>query len=113
MSQPTLAERFREGPPTRGPEERHTRLTAEEHRFILWGLQERWSAARIGVALGINQVTVHRFHRSFRSTPKILMGLGLYEMLGRASQREYRCLVCDERVIGRREIQHHILAHYL
>ena len=60
MPRPTLDDSFRSGPPRRSPEEYHGWMTAEECRFILWGLKERWSAARIGRALGVNEATVRR-----------------------------------------------------
>ena len=52
MPRPTLDDSFRSGPPRRSPEEYHGWMTAEECPFILWGLTERWPAARIGRAFG-------------------------------------------------------------
>ena len=113
MAQPTLDDRFRDNPPTRGPHDTHAWLSAEEQRFILWGLRERWSAARIGRALRVNEATVRRFRKRFWQEPKLLLQLGLYEMAGRARENEYRCLVCGDRVISRRDTERHLLGHYL
>ena len=71
MAQPTLEERFKEGPPTRSPENRLAWLSAEEQRFILWGLREQWSAARIGRAMGVHEATVRRFRARFWLKPKL------------------------------------------
>ena len=113
MPQPTLNERFRDGPPGRRPEDKHAWLNAEEQRFILWGLKERWSAARIGRALGINEATVRRFRSRVWDSPELLLELGLYEMVGRAKDDEYRCLVCADRIIQRRKVERHIVTHFL
>ena len=113
MPQPTLNERFRDGPPSRRPEDNHAWLNAEERRFILWGFKERWSAARIGRALGVNEATVRRFRNRFWDSPELLLELGLYEMVGRAKDDEYRCLVCADRIIQRREAERHVVAHFL
>ncbi len=90
----TLDERFRDSTPRRGPDDYHAWLNAEEQRFILWGFKERWSAARIGRALGVNEATVRRFRDRYWSEPRLLLDLGLYEMSQRArSEDEFRCLV--------------------
>ena len=44
MAQQTLDQRFANGPPSRGEGESHRRMTSNEHRFILWGIKEGWSA---------------------------------------------------------------------
>ncbi len=113
MPQLTLSERFRDGPPGRRSEDHHAWLNAEERRFILWGLKERWSAAKIGRSLGINEATVRRFRSKFWDNPELLLELGLFEMTGRARDDEYRCLVCADRIIRRREVERHVVAHYL
>ena len=113
MPQPTLDERFREGAPTRSAQDAHAWLNAEEERFIVWALRERWSAARIGRALGVNEATVRRFRRRFWHDPRLLLELGLYEMAGRTREDAFRCLVCGDRVRKRREVERHILAHFL
>jgi hypothetical protein len=113
MPQPTLEERFREGAPTRSAQDAHAWLNAEEERFIVWALKERWSAARIGRALGVNEATVRRFRRRFWQEPSLLLELGLYEMAGRTREDVFRCLVCGDRVNKRREAERHILRHYL
>ena len=109
----TLDERFREGAPTRSAQDAHAWLNAEEERFILWALKERWSAARIGRALGVNEATVRRFRRRFWQEPRRLLELGLYEMAGRTREDVFRCLICGDRVRKRREVERHILRHYL
>lgn len=113
MPQPTLDERFREAAPTRSAQDVHAWLNAEEERFIVWALRERWSAARIGRALGVNEATVRRFRRRFWHDPRLLLKLGLYEMAGRTREDAFRCLVCGDRVRKRREVERHILAHFL
>ncbi len=113
MPQPTIDERFREGPPTRGAQDRHKWMNSDERRFVLWGLKEGWSAARIGRALGVNEATVRRFRKRFSQDPELLLELGLYEMLGRAQDDEYRCLVCGDQVVGQLAVKRHILSHFL
>ena len=113
MPQPTLDERFREGSPTRSAQDAHAWLNAEEERFILWALKERWSAARAGRALGVNEATVRRFRKRFWQEPRLLLELGLYEMAGRTREDVFRCLVCGDRVRKRREVERHVLGHYL
>ena len=113
MPKPTLDERFRKGPPTRSADEHHRWMTSDERRFILWGLKEGWSAARIGRGLGVNEATVRRFRARFSSDPTVLLQLGLYEMVGRAGDDEYRCLICGDQLLGRKETERHVLRHYL
>ena len=113
MAQPTLDERFAGGPPSRSRAGRRTWLNADERRFILWGLKERWAAVRIAKALAVSEPTVRRFRRRYRDEPLILLELGLYEMVGKAADQEYRCLVCAERIVGRRDMERHILEHYV
>ena len=108
-----MDERYAEGPPIRGPEDEHAWLNAEEKRFALWCLKEHWSAARIGRALGVNEATVRRFRKRFWNQPQLLLELGLFEMVGRARDDEYRCLVCSDHVTPRREMERHVLRHYL
>ncbi len=113
MAQPTLDERFRDGPPTRSAEDQHAWLNAQEQRFILWALKESWSAARVGRALGVNEATVRRFRRRIWEQPQSLLQLGLYEMAGRTREHQFRCLVCGDRVMRRREVERHVLRHYI
>ena len=113
MVQLTLDERYRGNPPTRGAKDRHGWMNADEHRFILWGLKEDWSAARIGRALGVNEATVRRFRARFAKDPELLLQLGLYEMVGRARDDEYRCLVCGEQAVGRTQMEQHVLRHFV
>ena len=88
-------------------------MNAQEQRFILWALKERWSAARVGRALGVNEATVRRFRKRFWGQPQILLQLGLYEMAGGTKEHQFRCLVCGDRVMRRREVERHVLRHYL
>ncbi len=113
MPQLTLDERFKEGAPTRSAADLHAWLNAEEQRFILWALRERWSAARTGRALGVNEATVRRFRKRFWWDARLLLELGLYEMAGRTREDSYRCLVCGDRMYGRRQMERHVLHHYL
>ena len=113
MPLPLLDDRYRHKKPTRSPEDRHARLTSDEHRFILWALRERWSAARIGRTLGVSGITVRRFRSQFWQDPLMLLELGLYEMVGGPDKGEYRCLVCGDRVKGRRKMEGHVLSHFV
>ncbi|MDA0988813.1 MAG: helix-turn-helix domain containing protein [Chloroflexi bacterium] len=113
MPQQTLGDIFRKGSPVRGPEERHAWLTAEERRFILWAFRQRWSAARIGRALGVNEATVRRFRHQYLEAPLLLLDLDLFEMVGSARNEEYKCLVCGDRVVERREVERHVVGHYV
>ena len=113
MAEPTLNERFRGNPPKRGPKDNHAWLGAEEQRFILWGLKESCSAARIGRALGVNEVTVRRFRNKFWARPELLLELGLFEMVGKATNDDYKCLICGDRVIQRSAIEGHVKKHYV
>jgi hypothetical protein len=113
MAQPTLDERFKKGPPTRAEGESHGWMIANERRFILWGLKEGWSAARIGRGLGVNDATVRRFRTKFAKDPGLIFQLDTFEIVGRAKNDEYRCLVCRDHVLGRREIERHVLRHFL
>jgi len=88
-------------------------MTAEESRFILWGLKEHWSAARIGRALGVNEATVRRFRSSFWADPERLLELGLFEMVGRAKDQEFKCLVCEEKVESKSKTERHVFSHFL
>ena len=76
-------------------------------------LKENWSAARIGRALGINEVTVRRFRNKIWAEPDLLLELGLFEMVGGAKNQEYRCLVCGDRVINRSVVETHVKRHYI
>lgn len=80
---------------------------------MTWGLKERWSAARIGRALGVNEATVRRFRRSFWGEPKRLLELGLFEMVGRAKNQEFKCLVCEEKVETKSKTEPHVFSHFL
>ena len=113
MPRPTLDQSFPEGRPTRGPSQHHSWLTAGERRFILWGLKEKWPAVRIATELNVNEATVRRFRKRFWEDPGLILELGLYEMAGRARDAEYRCLVCEERVVKIIEVQRHVLTHFL
>ena len=113
MPRPTLDETFRSGPPQRTPEEYHGWLTGEERRFILWGLKERWSAARIGRALAVNEGTVRRFRSTLWEDPERLLELRLYEMVGRSRDQEFKCLVCEEKVESKTLAERHVFSHYL
>ena len=113
MPLPLLDERYRDGYPTRSPEDKHAWLNAEEERFILWGFKDHWSAARIGRALGVSATTVRRFRDKYWRTPALLLELGLFEMVSGAAKDEYRCLVCGDRIKERPKVQRHLRAHYV
>jgi len=113
MPKQTLDQSFREGRPTRSSVQHHRWLTALERRFILWGLKERWPAARIAAELGVNEATVRRFRKRYWDEPELILELDLYEMVGRAKDEEYKCLVCEERVVTQRAMQRHVLCHFL
>ena len=88
-------------------------MSSEERRFVLWGLKEGWSAPRIGQALGVNPATVRRFRSRFSKEPQLLLDLDLYETVGRATNDEYRCLVCGAQVTTHSAIAQHVLGHYV
>ena len=113
MSKQTLDQLFQDGRPTRAPAQHHSWLTALERRFILWGLKERWPASRIADALAVNEATVRRFRKRYWDEPELILELDLYEMVGRAKDEEYKCLVCEERVVTLKEMQRHVLGHFL
>ncbi len=113
MPKLTLDELFRDRAPSRTSEQRHSWLTAGDRRFIVWGFKERWPAARIANVLGVNEATVRRFRKQYWDDPQLLLELDLYEMVGRAKDEEYKCLVCEERVVTQKEIQRHVLGHFL
>ena len=79
----------------------------------MWGLKEKWPAVRIAAELKVNEATVRRFRQRFWEDPGLILELGLYEMAGRARDAEYRCLVCEERVVDLIEVQRHVLVHFL
>ena len=113
MPKQTLDQLFQEGRPTRSSAQHHSWLTAMERRFILWGLKERWPAARIAGALAVNEATVRRFRKRYWDEPELILELDLFEMVGRAKDEEYKCLVCEVRVVTQKEIQRHVLGHFL
>ena len=113
MPRPTLDQSFPNGCPARGESQHHSWLTAQERRFILWGLKERWPASRIAAEIKVNEATVRRFRKRFWKDPGLILELGLYEMVGKAKDREYRCLVCEERVVSPEQAQRHVLTHFL
>ena len=45
--------------------------------------------------------------------PSLLLDLQLYEMAGRSVEDLFRCLVCADRVKGRKEMDNHLLSHFL
>lgn len=113
MAPKSLYERFSSNPPTRRPEDRHAWLASEEKRFILWGVKESRSAARIARDLGVNESTVRRFVANVFKDPRILLELDLFVMVGKAVHDEYKCLVCVERLYGRRNMERHMAGHFL
>ncbi len=113
MVQPTLDERFRGSPPTRGRQDKRGWVTDEERRFMLWGLKERWPAAKIGRALGVNEATVRRFKRQISDDPLTVLDLGLLETTGISpDDGSYRCLICGNVMRGRDRIERHLLDHF-
>ena len=63
--------------------------------------------------MGVNEATVRRFRNRYWDEPKLILELDLYEMVGRAKDEEYKCLVCEERVVTQLDMQRHILGHFL
>ena len=113
MPKPTLDESFAQDLPSRGPDQRHSWLTAGERRFILWGLKERWPATRVAAQLGVNEATVRKFRQNYLKDPALILELGLYEMAGKLVDDEFKCLVCEDRVSTRQETERHVLRHFL
>ena len=64
-------------------------------------------------ALGVNEATVRRFRRNFLGEPERLLELGLFEMVGRAKDQEFRCLVCEEKVETKSKTERHVLGNFL
>ncbi len=56
---------------------------------------------------------MRRFRRTFWEDPERLLELSLYEMVGRAKDQEFRCLVCEEKVESKTNAERHLLSHYL
>ena len=113
MPKPTLDESFAQDLPSRRPDQRHSWLTAGERRFILWGLKERWPASRIASQLGVNEATVRKFRQNYSQEPSLILELGLYEMVGKLVDDEFKCLVREDRVSTRQETDRHLLRHFL
>jgi len=113
LLRPTLDDSFRSGPTRPSPEEYDGSLAAEKRRFILWGLKEGWSAARIGRALKVNEAAVTRFRRGYWEDPERLLKLGLFQMVDRAKDQEFKCLVCEEKVESKSKTKRRILSRFL
>ncbi len=41
------------------------------------------------------------------------MELGLFEMVGRAKDQEFKCLVCEKKVQAKSKTERHLLGHFL
>lgn len=63
--------------------------------------------------MGVNEVTVRRFRKRVWDDPRVLLDLGLIEMVYRGRAENYRCLVCGDRLIFRQEAEQHVVAHYV
>lgn len=113
MPQQTLDERFLGGAPTRGPGELRRWMNAEEKRFVLWGLKEEWSSARIAEALRVNEATVRRFRARFAKAPNAVFDLNVSETVDSPNGQLFRCLVCADSVDKANEVDRHVLAHFL
>jgi hypothetical protein len=61
----------------------------------------------------VNEATVRWFCAKFTKDPSVLLQLGLFEVISRAKNDEYRCLVCGDQIIGRLEVNQHVLHHFL
>ena len=79
----------------------------------MWGLKERWPASRIAIQLGVNEATVRKFRQNYSQDPFLILELGLYEMVGKLVDDEFKCLVCEDRVSTRQETERHLLRHFL
>ncbi len=42
-----------------------------------------------------------------------MLELSLFEMVGRAKDQEFKCLVCEERVETKSKTERHVLSHFL
>ena len=76
-------------------------------------MKEGWSTTRIGRALGVNEPAVRRSRRRFWRNPERLLELGLFEMVGRAKDQEFKRLVCEEKVESKSKIQRPVYSHFL
>ncbi len=45
--------------------------------------------------------------------PERLLELSLFEMVGRAKDQEFKCLVCEEKVGTKSKTEQHVLSHFL
>ena len=63
--------------------------------------------------MGVNEATVRRFRNRYWDEPNLVLDLDLFEMVGRAKDEECKCLVCEERIVAQREMQRHVLGHFL
>ena len=53
------------------------------------------------------------FRSSFWGDPERLLELGLFEMVGRAKDQEFKCLVCEEKVETKYQTERHVFSHFL
>ena len=56
---------------------------------------------------------MRRFRNEYWQNPRLILELDLCEIVGRAKDEEFRCLVCERWVITERETQRHILGHFI
>ena len=61
----------------------------------------------------MNSATALRFRNRYWTQPRLLLELGLSEMVSGPAKDEYRCLVCGDRMKSRKSVGRHILGHYL
>ena len=76
-------------------------------------LDRVYLVSKVGRDLGVNETTVRRFRKTYWREPAVLSELVLFEMVGTPKNDEFRCLVCGDRVLGRSEVEEHIIEHFV
>ena len=56
---------------------------------------------------------MRKFRQNYSQDPSLILELGLYEMVGKLVDDEFKCLVCEDRVSTRQETERHLLRHFL
>ena len=108
FTMPTIEARYANGPPTRGAQDLGSRLSSEEHEYILMRLRRGVSPPRIARELGLGSSTVRDARRDIGRCPSLLLGLRLFELAkvpgAKESRRSWwKCLLCGTIDTGGRQ----------
>ena len=113
FTMPTIEARYANGPPTRGAQDLGSRLSSEEHEYILMRLRRGVSPPRIARELAVGASTVRDARRDIGRCPSLLLGLRLFELAkvpgAKESRRSWwKCLLCGTIDTGGRQraLQH-------